>query len=364
LKILDKYVLRFFISSYAMCMTICLTCFVIFDAFHKAPKILRRADSLLWGLIQYYSVQIPVIFYQMGPFLTLLAAMFTVTRLSRNNEIVPMKACGISAFRFLLPILLSGLLLTGVIVLDQEVILPKLSAKIRKYTLLKSRNYIEPGFVADRDGKILEVSKYYPESQTITGVRFTTRYASGMEKSVLKAARGRWVESPERTGWLLSKGTIWYYDKSGREILDTQKGKVVMDRFGEDGWLLKTDIQPIDIVSLERKATYLSFSDLNAQYKRQPYAKHLRVELHQRFSFPLANVILLLLGLPFVMRQESRSIFLGLLICLVICASFFFFNFLFTDLGNRGNLSPIIAAWLPTLFFGGLGLMLFDAIRT
>ena len=89
----------------------------------------------------------------------------------------------------------------------------------------------------------------------------------------------------------------------------------------------------------------------------------LGVKLHRRFAFPLANFILLLLGLPFVMRSESQSIILGLSMALALGTGYLIFTVICAHLGNVGGLNPMLSAWLPVLFFGALGLTLFDSIE-
>jgi len=81
-------------------------------------------------------------------------------------------------------------------------------------------------------------------------------------------------------------------------------------------------------------------------------------------NFPLTHLVLLLIGLPFVLNQENRSVFLGVLVSVGICVAFYVVNAMCMELGEKGYLQPIVAAWLPVLFFGGVGVVLFDNLKT
>ncbi len=73
---------------------------------------------------------------------------------------------------------------------------------------------------------------------------------------------------------------------------------------------------------------------------------------------------LLLLGIPFVLRERHKSPVAGVGLCLVLSSAYFVVDFLLRDLGNRGSLPPVAAAWLPPLVFGSLGLATYDSMRT
>ena len=86
---------------------------------------------------------------------------------------------------------------------------------------------------------------------------------------------------------------------------------------------------------------------------------------HSRVASPLINFVLLFLGIPFVVGFErmSRNIFLRVGISILICCAFFVLSYICMNLGNMGILHPVLAAWLPGVVFGCLGLFLFDGMR-
>jgi lipopolysaccharide export LptBFGC system permease protein LptF len=83
------------------------------------------------------------------------------------------------------------------------------------------------------------------------------------------------------------------------------------------------------------------------------------VRLHNRLAMPLAPLVLLLLGIPFVAITQRQNLFVGVGACLLISTGYYVLVFLCLDGGVRSEISPALAGWLPPLVFGSLGFVLF-----
>jgi lipopolysaccharide export system permease protein len=88
------------------------------------------------------------------------------------------------------------------------------------------------------------------------------------------------------------------------------------------------------------------------------------VLFHIRITRPILGMILVVLGLSVILRDQNRNVFISTGMCLVLCAVFFVAFFTCKSLGDNGYLSPPLAAWLPVLVFGPLAFAMFDAIHT
>jgi lipopolysaccharide export system permease protein len=86
--------------------------------------------------------------------------------------------------------------------------------------------------------------------------------------------------------------------------------------------------------------------------------------LQYHLTFPLANVVLLLVGLPVMMRHDRAKGAEGLAAGCLLCVFYFAADFVFRSLGLQGSLDPKLAAWTPVLFFGSLGLVLVDSMKS
>jgi lipopolysaccharide export system permease protein len=88
------------------------------------------------------------------------------------------------------------------------------------------------------------------------------------------------------------------------------------------------------------------------------------VLFHMRLTRPILGLLLVLMGLSVILRNQNRNVFISTALCLLLCALFFAAIFTCRHLGDNEYLSPAFAAWLPVLGFGPLAFVLFDAIHT
>ena len=126
----------------------------------------------------------------------------------------------------------------------------------------------------------------------------------------------------------------------------------------------ETDITPNDIRLATEDKTNMSFSQLLEIYRRNPERIQLLTLMHHKITFPLSNVVLLLLGFWTILRRRNQSVFLGIAMCMIICAAYFATDFVAQAFGNRGSIHPVLATWLPLTLFGSLGISLYPGIRT
>src|SRR3954469_20459731 len=61
-----------------------------------------------------------------------MAAIFTVTWMQRNNELIAMLAAGISTQRVIRPVWVSTILVSLIAVFNQEVVMPRYASEIQK----------------------------------------------------------------------------------------------------------------------------------------------------------------------------------------------------------------------------------------
>lgn len=373
--------MRSFLFSYFVCFFALTGLYVVVESFQITGKLIednKEWTDILVTLPKYAAYKTPVFFYQVAPAVNLMAAIFTIIALSRNNEIVPIKCAGVSLFRLFVPIFVLAAAGAVLVAVDQEVIVPLLRGRIRNIHSQvhdKWRNEIRLILIDDTQGNRIFVSYYnIPEKQMrdvdITQFFPDTR-AIKMTAHAKEAFWKRSVDGIER--WHLSDGTMQTFGKYGTSIKTTKRFMVeglVLLREGEqpsqDGRLyIKSDLTP-EKVEEERtvEMDLLSTSELISRSRRGYSSPEVLVSIQRRFSWPLATVILLFIGLPFAVGSEGRGVFAAIGMCLVITFAFFIVEMVCRQLGEAGSLSSYLAGWLPSIIFGAVGLYMFEEIRT
>jgi lipopolysaccharide export system permease protein len=113
-----------------------------------------------------------------------------------------------------------------------------------------------------------------------------------------------------------------------------------------------------------KTSSLLSYSELLDLIALSPRRHDLVINLHYHLTWPLANLLLLLLALPFAVQFERGSRVGRIVLAILICGSYLVVDLTCQNLGRREYLHPILAAWTPTILFGSLGTVMFGGIRT
>ena len=108
----------------------------------------------------------------------------------------------------------------------------------------------------------------------------------------------------------------------------------------------------------------LSFSEIQDLMQRDPDNVVYQTLWQYQLTFPLANLVLLLVGLPAMMAHERRRTTDRMVLGGLLCLFYFGTDFVSRNLGLEGDLSPLLASWTPVLLFGSLGVVLFESMRT
>lgn len=353
-----------FVIAYAICSSSILGLFMILEGLSRLDRFMKHDENIILVFLQYYAATVPVYFSQyLGPVLTLIAAMFALTLLNKGREILPMKAAGLSMPRILAPCFFLALLLALFQVGVQEFLLPNCKSFIRKGTSFsKTKDWIRPEPAQDpKFNQTIHPERFFPQLTLLENVKIfrSAPDTVGLREAYL-AEQITWESETdgrgrERTYLVLKNADRTEWDEKNRQL----------PKSGELGtYRLETNALPIDFESSDKEIPYLSYGELLQQYHRNEHLTHLEVKLHQRFAFPLANVILLLLGLPFVLRDNRRSVLMGVALAILIAALYLISTTVCANMGNNGTLTPALAAWLPVLFFGALGITLFDSVES
>jgi lipopolysaccharide export LptBFGC system permease protein LptF len=115
-----------------------------------------------------------------------------------------------------------------------------------------------------------------------------------------------------------------------------------------------------------RQSAALGFSSAEIASLAEAYPDNprFRLLLHQQWAAPLSTVVLLLLGLPLVIRLGRPRVFRSFLSTTGVVALYYLCDSVLTDVGARGALNAVVAAWSAHVVFGALGLVLMSTVDT
>ena len=117
LSILDRQRYWSFLKAYVICYVSLVGLYVVIDAFSNLDEFTKRADTsleLFQIMSRYYLIHQSQFFDQLCGVIGMMAAIFTVTWMQRNNEQLAMLAAGVSTHRAILPVLVSSVIVSAI----------------------------------------------------------------------------------------------------------------------------------------------------------------------------------------------------------------------------------------------------------
>ena len=367
---LDRYVLGHFVQSYLTAMLLMTGLFMVIDMASNLDDYLETWDDgstvPASVLLKFYILNLPYLFLQVAPFVTLIAGMFTVAKLLKGREVTAVLSAGISARRMLLPVFSAGVVLAiGMFALREAVGLGVAKERDALRDILEEKRFeaeYEDLAVIEKSGSVVILDRFVPwpvggglpRTEGILAI-LRTDFDYGFSQYMrIDAESGTY----DGKGWALKGGLRTRIDPEDKDATHRQDVVTTLDGYEFTPELALTFKRAKD-APLE-----LTFSEVQQLMERDPTDTSYQTLWHYHLTFPLANIILLLVGIPLMFTYErgrgSERMAIGGLLCVFYYAA----DFVFRTLGIKGQLSPLLSAWIPVLIFGAIGVMLYDSLKS
>lgn len=295
---------------------------------------LRDLDILLLAMVPMSSFVIPMAL--------LFSILLVLERLSVESEIIAMKACGVRAATIHTPILLlaSACMLLHLAV---STCLGPLSMKKIQSDLAREAPKKILAFLEEREFNdtfkdlVVYVEAVNQKKREIRGIFLET---SGREHAVITSEKGT-IEA--------DRGTITMRLVNGSVFMPSGQADRYLT-FDEYLFSLETDLASQLRIKSYDTATQPEFRRLLEEEKPQP--KRVK-EYHNRYAFPLFNLILAVVGISFGIQRPRSPRFTGFIVGLSTVLGYYLVFVMSDRLVKVGALDPVVGAWLPNVAFAG-----------
>jgi lipopolysaccharide export system permease protein len=363
LSLIDRQLILSYIKAYVICLTSMMGLFIVVDLFTNLDNFTDGKDGfqqVMQHILVYYGMKSVQIFDRLCEAIVLLAAMFTVALLQRNNELLPLLSAGISTRRVVRPVLISAFLMLGLSILNQELVLPHIDSYVAESKDFKGDREIGVQGGYETNGIIILGKSAVKKDMTVQGFACVFPPKLGRDNlTALQAKEARYLHTPEKEGWLLT-------DTLPKRISNWTRTDLLEEITPGTFFLHAKDV---DFDTMTRpKVWYMYCSTLNLL--RELARAHtsqvagVAVVFHMRLTRPILGMLLVFMGLSIILRDQNRHVFISTGLCLLLCAIFFMMVFFCKHLGDNEFISPALAAWFPVVLFGPLSFVMFDAVHT
>lgn len=361
---LERYTLRTFFAPLVFCFIAFCSLWIIMDLLDNLKEF-QEAGSGLGAVLVFYLGIVPFIYVSVIPAALLLAVLYTLTKMSRANEIVAMLGTGRSVLQILRPVLVCALTVAALSMAANYHWAPRADGS-RKAILRamdeKQKDSIRADVLMHRDPLTRRVWYIgtFPFSMRegrLRGLQVREYDEEGVLQRVIHADSAIW--RPD--------GVWRFFD--GREVLCADDGEVAEIRpfpevngsrlleekaFSETPWSMASYALKPDSMGVPELVSYLETHAADPPEKLHAFKAH----YHHRFAMPWQSFALALVAAPLGIAWSRRGSVGGIAGSIFIFFGVLFLNNLCLNLAKGGHTPGWLAAWLPHLIFGSLGLVL------
>jgi len=357
MTILDRYVLTKFALPFVYCLFGFIAIWFIFDLSDNLPDFLQGNAG--WDfLFAYYKSQIPEIIVISLPIGALLALLYSLTAMSRTNEIISMLGAGLSVTRILMPLFAVGLLLVGVTAYFNYEQAPH--AAMNKKQMLKDVKRDrpkEPGLSGHLYRNREDLRTWYMKriEQGKNQIFEVQIVQQNEEDDIIAQYYARNANyNPATQEWVLNNGMYVQMDKERRETSKEMFEVRKIEGWKETPWRIASSVMNPDYLSVPELQDYLKFNHDFPEARLAPY----RTQLAYRYALPWVCLLVIFLAAPMGIVYSRRGILGGVAVAIGLFFSLVFVSSLFIAFGKGNRISPVVAAWGPMVAFFGIGLWL------
>ena len=357
MRLLDRYVLQNFVIPFLYSTCGFLAIWLVFDLSDNGREFIE-AHVKLKDLGYFYLTQFPQILVICLPVGLLLALLYSLSRMSRANEIISMLTAGQSVLRVMLPLFIFGLG-TALFSLGLNYSLAPHSDKMRKVLMdqiTKGRdrtNDIEQQLFRNRqDARTWLVQSIQKKQYLLKGVDIIQQDADGNVVAKWYAAQA--VFNPVDKSWTFSRGKEVFFDKQGNiasEDNSWMRGSKRITGWSETVWrIISTNDDPQDLSVGELK----EYLQNNGDFPRTRLAPF-RTHLWYRWAVPFQCLVVIFIAAPLGIVYSRRGVLTGVATCIFIFSAMGFIEKFFLALGKGDRVPATVAAWTSDVVFTLIG---------
>ena len=355
LKLIDKYIIKKFLGTFFFCIVLILTIAVVFDFAEKIDNFMEHRAPVKAIIIDYYFNFIPYFAMLFAPLFVFIAVIFFTSKMAVSTEIIAILNCGMSFRRMMWPYFLSALIIASFTFVLTNFVIPK-------------ANRIRMEF---EDKYYHSSNKRIPVENIHRQVSKNTYVFMGTFSALTQRGQNFTIEKMSDSGYLESKMSAmsvsydttkqkWmalnYYIREikGKNEIIT-KGKEIDTTLTIKPEDFSRDPDFVGTMTSRELDDYINLLRLQGSDELKLFL----IEKYRRFANPFAVFILTLIGVSLSSRKIRGGIGMNIGIGLGLSFSYILFLQFASQFCLKGNLSAILAMWIPNIIYSVIAMVLY-----
>jgi lipopolysaccharide export system permease protein len=361
MKILDWYIIKKLVTTTIFIVIIFSVIAGVVDASEKADDFMKSGQSAYYILTKYFGGFIPFIISMIFPLMVFIAVILFTSKMAGRSEIVAMLAGGVRFNRILRPYLVGAIFLAGIFWYSTHYLIPKANVLRANF---QSR-YVDAKSSYEIGQYLAKGSNFYfrVDSNTFAGIRsYDTSSKSAYGGFFLNRMKGTKVIYNVRAQtmrWDTAKKQ-WKLER----VLERHINGINENVKSSNQLYIDLHIKPSDI----RFDKYLKDKMTTPELRRFIKLEELRgteglndfkVERYRRDATPVSVILLTIMGAVVASRKTRGGSGLHMAVGIILAALFVVMDKFSLTFSTKGNLHPIIAAWMPNIIFSMVAFYLY-----
>jgi LPS export ABC transporter permease LptF/LPS export ABC transporter permease LptG len=365
--LLDLYIAKQYLRILTMTTIGMLGLFYISTFIDMSDKLFKGQASI-GMIVEFLFWSTPEFLSYIIALAVLLSALVTVGLLTKNSELIVMRACGISLYRTALPMVAFALAGSVVLFGMEERVLATANQRADRLKHIirtgqpQTFGVLNRKWIVGNDGQVYHYQYYDPRKRELN---MLSVFEFDPQTHVLKSRMfvNRATYDPDRE----PEGEIpkWALDRGWKREFDSKtqaNSFTAFDHLGarfEAADYFVTEAREPELMNfgqLRRYITELKASGYNV-------LDH-EVGLHRKIAFPFVTLVMTLIAVPFAVTTGRRGAMYGIGVGIVLALVYWTMISIFAAFGQGGLIDPALAAWAPNLIFGAAAVYLLLTVRT
>lgn len=352
LPILARHLVGQFLGTFGLTLAAFLAIYVLADFFDRIDNFLKY-DAPLGAILRSFLFKLPLIVSQVTPMAVLAGALVSLGLLARHNEFVALRACGVSTWQVLAPLLGVAMLVAVAVFAWNESVVPYSARRWHEVEDLEIRKRGVATVFTGREvwyhgrAGFYNINRVVPRRRALLGLTVYQLGADFRPTRILEAASATWTGKD----WELLGARVRELRHGSWAEVPYEAIAFRMPETPEDFRVAYVEPEEFSFAMLRRQISQLRRKGVDASESL--------VDLHLKLALPAASIVLMLVAVPLGVRgNRSFNPMAGIALGFVMGFSYFIILGFARALGQGAMLSAPLAAWAANILFAVLALAL------
>ena len=347
--LIDRYIFKKFVSTFIFCMLLFTLVAIAVDSSEHTDDFVKSGLSTKEIIKQYYLGFIPWIWGLLYPLFVFIAVIFFTSKMATRSEIVAILANGVTFNRWLRPYFITGVLFAGGLWYASRYTIPRanevksnFNSKYLDNTNSSQQSPCSGCFYRRIDSVTYVGLKNYDTASKSGGPVFLEKIRNGTVFYNLRAVRLEWDTAKKD----------WKLISIVERTIDSMKEHLRnLDTMHIDLKIQPRELRRDDYLKDKLTTPELSHYIEAEEARGTEGLNVLKVEQHRRTATPFSVLLLTMIGAIIAGRKTRGGSGVHLALGFIIAALFIVSDRFSTVFSVKGNVPPLIAAWLPNMVF-------------